>query len=99
VLEGLACETPTVATAGGGIVEQIVDGETGLLVPGGDPGILAGRITDILRDRTLHDRLSAGGARAARARCHLRLQVDAYLRWYTALADPDPDRSRYDTNG
>jgi starch synthase len=32
-LEAMACETAVVATATGGIVEVVVDGETGLLVP------------------------------------------------------------------
>jgi starch synthase len=32
-LEAMACETAVVATATGGIVEVVVDGSTGLLVP------------------------------------------------------------------
>ena len=32
-LEAMACEAAVVATATGGIVEVVVDGETGLLVP------------------------------------------------------------------
>ena len=40
-LEAMACEAAVVATATGGIVEVVVDGETGLLVPfeTGDDGI------------------------------------------------------------
>src|SRR5262245_57510309 len=86
ILEALACGTPTVATAVGGIVEQIVDGETGLLV-NGDPRLLADRITEILRDRTLRDRLSNEATKAARERFNLDVQVESYLRWYTALAE------------
>lgn len=51
VLEALACETPVVATAAGGIPEMVVDGETGRLVPSGDPEVLAAAIVSTLRNR------------------------------------------------
>ena len=41
VLEALACGTPVIATAVGGIVDQVVDGETGFLVSHGDAGAMA----------------------------------------------------------
>ena len=40
VSESLACGTPVVATAVGGLLEQIREGENGLLVPPGDPAAL-----------------------------------------------------------
>jgi alpha-maltose-1-phosphate synthase len=62
-LEAMACETAVVATATGGIVEVVVDGETGLLVPfeaapGGiepldPPAFVAGiasRVNELLAD-------------------------------------------------
>ncbi len=74
-LEAMACETPVVATAVGGIKEVVVDGETGLLVPleqksespfeATDPGQfardLAGRINTLMADPKLRDRMGKAG--------------------------------------
>jgi glycosyltransferase involved in cell wall biosynthesis len=48
VLEGMAAGKPVVATAIGGTDEAVVDGETGLLVPGSDPAALAAAIRRVL---------------------------------------------------
>lgn len=50
VLEAMAAGRPVVATTSGGIVDLVVDGRTGLLVPPGDAGALAGALTRILRE-------------------------------------------------
>jgi alpha-maltose-1-phosphate synthase len=50
-LEAMACETPVVASAVGGIKEVVVPEVTGLLVPPADPRALADGINRILRDR------------------------------------------------
>ena len=46
----MACGTPVVATAVGGIPEQIEDGKTGFLVPAGDAVAMAARIEQVLKD-------------------------------------------------
>lgn len=50
-LEAMACETPVVASAVGGIKEVVVPGTTGLLVPPQDPKALADAINQVLRDK------------------------------------------------
>ncbi|HTX27673.1 MAG TPA: glycogen synthase [Streptosporangiaceae bacterium] len=49
-LEAMACETAVVASRTGGIPEVVADGETGLLVPPGDPVALAAALNALLRD-------------------------------------------------
>lgn len=50
-LEAMACETPVVASAVGGIKEVVIPGQTGLLVSPADPPALAEAINTVLRDR------------------------------------------------
>lgn len=47
-LEALACETPVVATAVGGLRETILDGETGWSYPVGDHEALADALLDVI---------------------------------------------------
>ena len=60
-LEAMACETPVVATRVGGIKEVVEDGETGLLVPPGDPVSLGKAITRLIEDRALAARMGKAG--------------------------------------
>jgi glycosyltransferase involved in cell wall biosynthesis len=85
VLEALACGAPVVATAVGGIPEQIDDGRTGFLVPAGDVEALASRLVQVLSDDALRQRMGIQAAKVARRRFDLRRQVDAYLEWYAKL--------------
>jgi glycosyltransferase involved in cell wall biosynthesis len=50
VLEAMAAGRPVVASATGGIVDLVVDGETGLLVPPGDAVALAKALASVVSD-------------------------------------------------
>jgi glycosyltransferase involved in cell wall biosynthesis len=64
-LESAAVGKPIVASAIGGLKDVVVDGETGLLVPPGDPDALAGAIRRLIDDRELRLRLGAEGEKRA----------------------------------
>jgi glycosyltransferase involved in cell wall biosynthesis len=94
VLEAMAAELPVVASRVGGLAEQVVDGETGVLVEPGDPEHLAEALARLIADRELSRRLGAAGrARAEQAfdlepfrRAHLEL----YSRELARLRLPAP---------
>ena len=60
VLEAMASGRPVVATTTGGIVDMIVDGQNGLLVPPGDEHKLAEAMARLLSNADLRVRLAAG---------------------------------------
>jgi glycosyltransferase involved in cell wall biosynthesis len=62
-LEAMACGTPVIGSAVGGIRFTVVDGETGYLVPPKDPAALADRLARVLSDA---DHASELGLRAIR---------------------------------
>ncbi len=66
-LEAMACETPVVASAVGGILEVVVDGETGLLVPPANPEALAAALTRLLNDPDTRRRMGQAGRRRVEA--------------------------------
>ncbi len=70
-LEAMACGTPVVASRVGGIPEVVVDGETGWLVPPGDPAALAEALRVSLADPTRARRMGEAGRR----------RVEAHFSW------------------
>jgi D-inositol-3-phosphate glycosyltransferase len=66
-LEAQACGTPVVAAAVGGLRTAVLDGGSGLLVPGHDPGDYAAAVRRLLDDPGLRDRLATGAVAHAAA--------------------------------
>jgi starch synthase len=63
-LEAMACGTAVIGSRVGGIPEVVADGQTGLLVPPGEPALLADAVNALVRDQAL----AAVMGRAGRAR-------------------------------
>ena len=64
-IEAMACGTPVIGAAVGGIKSTVRDGETGFLVPPSDPDALAERLAALFDDATLRARLGHNAVRRA----------------------------------
>ena len=83
-IESLLMACPTVATRTGGMVDSVIDGETGILVEPRDPEDLAGGILRLLDDRDLAARVAARGRAWMLERFTLDRTVDDLAAIYTA---------------
>lgn len=85
VLEALACGTPVVATAVGGIPEQINDGVTGFLTPPGDADVMAQRIIQLLDNDELRLKMGVQAVEDVKRKFDLENQAKEYLEWYRKI--------------
>jgi glycosyltransferase involved in cell wall biosynthesis len=85
ILEAMAASKPVVATAVGGNPEAVVDGQTGLLVPPGDPAALASALICLLTDSERRRRMGMEGLARIKNAFDLRTMVDEYEQTYLRL--------------
>jgi len=72
VLEGMMAARPVVATRGGGVVEIVEDGTTGMLVPMSDASAMAEAILKLLREPELAGDMAQRGRERAVAHFDIR---------------------------
>jgi glycosyltransferase involved in cell wall biosynthesis len=81
LVEAMARGIPVLATAVGGNLDAVVQGESGVLVPVQTPAALAAAILELAQDPSLRARLGTGG----RERVQTLFSLDACVRRYVNL--------------
>lgn len=93
VLEASSVATPVVASRVGGIVEIVVDGETGLLVSPNSPAALAEAIATLVDDPRLARRLADAGRERVRDNFSREAMIERLLLIYGSPSPGLPDPS------
>jgi len=87
LLEAMAAGRPIVASRVATIPEVVVDGETGLLVPAGDPVALADALAQLAHDPALARRLGEAGRERLRQHFSIEKMVGDTELLYRELMD------------
>jgi glycosyltransferase involved in cell wall biosynthesis len=94
VAEAMSCGIPIVATAVGGIPEQIKNGITGLLVPQGKPQNMTAAVNSLLDDEPLRLRMGKSAKIDAHKRFSLEHQAMSFLNWYEEILQDWSEREK-----
>jgi colanic acid/amylovoran biosynthesis glycosyltransferase len=91
-LEAMAHGRPVVASAVGGLLDLVVDGETGIHVPPGDVGALRSALERLLADRELRRRMGEAGRRRAAEHFSWDAVTRETVELYARYAGKNPGR-------
>jgi colanic acid/amylovoran biosynthesis glycosyltransferase len=87
VIEAQAAGLPVVTSDAGGLPENIAHEVTGVVVPRRDSEAMAEAILKLAHDPALRQRMAEAGRTRALALFDLRVQIDAFDAFYTALLE------------
>jgi glycosyltransferase involved in cell wall biosynthesis len=90
VLEAMASAKPMVITRVGENPHVVTDGETGLVVPSGDPRVLADGLQKLLDDPAFAQRLGAAARRRHQEKFTVKNMVNAYESLYSSMLSNAP---------
>lgn len=90
VAEAQACGLPVVATRIGGLAEILVDGETGFLVPVGNPDALADSVCALLANLEVMRKMGLAGRQRMLQLFDIRRCASDYLALFRSLAPRTP---------
>ena len=85
LIEAMAAGVAVLSTEVGGVADLVTHGETGWLVPPGDPSAMAGAIRHLLAEPNLRARLAAAGRGVALDRHDVTRLIARIERLYTGL--------------
>lgn len=85
LLEAMAAGLPVVATSVGGNPEAVADGETGVIVPPGDPDAFAGAVSRVFGDPAEMARMGRAGYERCQRLFSTEAMVGAYEEIYQRL--------------
>lgn len=84
-LEAMSCGVPSVSSDAGGIPEVIDHGINGFLEKVGDVEAMAGRVTEVVKNRELYRRFSASARKKAETTFNVRRIVSRYEDFYHTI--------------
>lgn len=90
VIEAAAASLPAIVSDHSGLPEAVVDGASGFVVPEGDAGALAARLSDLLAAPELQARMGAAARAVAEQRFDAARQAAALEELYDALVEGGP---------
>jgi glycosyltransferase involved in cell wall biosynthesis len=95
VMESMAQGTPVIGSRCGGIPEQIVDLETGMLFEPGNAVELAEALSLLIRNRTLRETMGQAGQERCREVFQMRKTYEQLARCFEVLQKPVKQKLRH----